>query len=148
MIIRKYRVERVKEEAKRYEIENESITSPKKMYEVLVKSMGLDKRTQETFCLMAYDTKLRLIGVFEVSIGVINATHVDMRAIFQRAFLCNAYAIAVAHNHPSGCPRPSAEDREVTARIRRASELLGIRFLDHIIVGEDSVYSFLEDHEL
>ena len=66
MIIRKYRVELVKEEAKRYEIENESITSPKKMYEVLVKSMGLDKRTQETFCLMAYDTKLRLIGVFEV----------------------------------------------------------------------------------
>lgn len=148
MIIRKYSVELVKEESKRYEIENESLTTPKKMSEVLIKTLKLDKRTQETFCLLAFDTKLRLIGVFEVSVGVINAAHVDMRAIFQRAFLCNAYAIAVAHNHPSGFPRPSAEDREVTARIRKASELLGIRFLDHIIVGEDSVYSFLEDHEL
>lgn len=148
MIIRKYSVELVKEESKRYEIENESLTTPKKMSEVLIKTLKLDKRTQETFCLLAFDTKLRLIGVFEVSVGVINAAHVDMRAIFQRAFLCNAYAIAVAHNHPSGFPRPSAEDREVTARIRKASELLGIRFLDHIIVGEDAVYSFLEDHEL
>lgn len=148
MIIKKYSVELVKEESKRYEIENEGLTTPKKMCEVLIKTLKLDKRTQETFCLMAFDTKLRLIGVFEVSTGVINATHVDMRAIFQRAFLCNAYAIAVAHNHPSGCARPSAEDREVTARIRKASELLGIRFLDHIIVGDGLFYSFMEDHEL
>ena len=148
MIIRKYSVELVKEESKRYEIENESLTTPKKMCEVLIKTLKLDKRTQETFCLLAFDTNLRLIGVFEVSVGVINAAHVDMRAIFQRAFLCNAYAIAVAHNHPSGSARPSSEDRRITERIKRASDLLGIRFLDHVIVGEDSFYSFLEDHAI
>lgn len=63
--------------------------------------------------------------------------------------LANAAAIIVAHNHPSGEPTPSYEDIELTKRLKAAAELLGIRLLDHIIVGENGrFYSFLEDGAL
>ena len=67
---------------------------------------------------------------------------VSIRSIFSRAILCNANSIIVAHNHPSGIVKPSHEDISITRRIKEASEILDIKLIDHIIIGEDSYYSF------
>ena len=60
----------------------------------------------------------------------------------QRALLCNASRIMIAHNHPSGNSEPSREDKKTTENIRKACDLIGIPLLDHIIIGEDEYFSF------
>jgi len=89
------------------------------------------------------DGKNRIICLEIVSIGTLNQAIVTPRDTFKTALLSNAAAIILVHNHPTGDPTPSAEDLEVTRRLREAGELLGIKVLDHIIVG-DSYYSFVE----
>ena len=104
---------------------------------------------QEHFVLMVLDSRRRVIGINEVSIGTLSASLVHPREVFRAAILLNGAAIIVSHNHPSGDPSPSAEDREATRRLQRAGELLGIPVADHIVIGEgegDSVrfFSFRE----
>jgi len=91
---------------------------------------------EEHFLLMVLDARRRAIGINEVSVGTLSASLVHPREVFRAAILLNGAAIIVAHNHPSGDPTPSAEDREATRRIQRAGELLGIPMADHIIIGE------------
>ena len=104
---------------------------------------------QEHFVLMVLDSRRRVIGINEVSIGTLSASLVHPREVFRAAILLNGAAVIVSHNHPSGDPSPSAEDREATRRLPRAGELLGIPVADHIVIGEgegDSVrfFSFRE----
>lgn len=104
---------------------------------------------EEHFCLMVLDSRRRVIGVNEVSVGTLSASLVHPREVFRAAILLNGAAIVVAHNHPSGDPAPSPEDREATRRLQRAGEILGIPVADHIVLGEgvgDSVrfFSFRE----
>ncbi|MDX2152090.1 MAG: JAB domain-containing protein [Bryobacteraceae bacterium] len=94
---------------------------------------------EEHFCLMVLDSRKRVIGINEVSVGTLSASLVHPREVFRAAILLNGAAIIVAHNHPSGDPYPSQEDKEVTHRLRRAGELLGIPLADHIVLGEASV---------
>jgi DNA repair protein RadC len=70
---------------------------------------------------------------------------VHPREVFAAAVREGAAAVVVAHNHPSGDPTPSREDRAITERLRRAGELLGIELLDHVVVGDERAYSFAED---
>lgn len=91
---------------------------------------------EEHFVLMVLDSRRRVIGINEVSVGTLSASLVHPREVFRAAILLNGAAIIVAHNHPSGDCSPSAEDREVTRRIQRAGELLGIPLADHIVIGE------------
>lgn len=76
-----------------------------------------------------------------VSIGGQTSAPIHPREIFQMALLAGSVSIILAHNHPSGNPEPSREDLSVTAALSDAAKLLGIRFLDHIIVGDQSFYS-------
>ena len=71
-----------------------------------------------------------------------------MRSLFSRAMLCNANSIIVAHNHPSGVVKPSGEDINLTRRIKEAGEILDIKLQDHIIIGEDDYYSFINEGRL
>lgn len=148
MLVKKYGVELVKEESKRYDCENKSMNCSQKMFNVLTDVFRLDKKPQESFYLLAFDTKLRLIGTFEIGRGTLDYTVVDTKGIFQRALLCNASKIAVAHNHPSGEVEPSREDISVTKRISSCGELMGIRLIDHIIVGDGKYYSFADNQML
>ena len=66
------------------------------------------------------------------------------REVFKPAILLNSCGIIAAHNHPSGDPTPSAEDRVLTARLRQAGELIGIALLDHLVLGDDRIYSFAD----
>jgi DNA repair protein RadC len=102
---------------------------------------GMDR---EKFVVVLLDAKHRPTGVNVVSIGSLTATIVHPREVFKPAIAGNAAAILLGHFHPSGSPEPSAEDRELTKRLRDAGELLGIRVVDHVIVGDGKHYSFAD----
>ena len=82
------------------------------------------------------NTKHTLIGVHVVSVGTLDASLVHPREVFKAAYLSNASALIVAHNHPSGDPTPSGEDRALSERLRQAGELLGVTLLDFVIVTD------------
>jgi DNA repair protein RadC len=104
----------------------------------------LRHETKEYFIAAHLDTKNRLLCLEIVSTGSLTASIVHPREVFKSALLSSAAGIIFIHNHPSGDPTPSQEDREITNRLRDASELLGIRLLDHVIVGTDQHYSFTD----
>ena len=96
---------------------------------------------REQFWVLLLDTKHNVVGANCVSIGTIDASLVHPREVFKAAILANCSAIILAHNHPSGNVAPSPEDKEITMRLVSAGKILGIRVLDHIIVG-DETFSF------
>ena len=102
---------------------------------------GLDR---EQFLVCCLDAKHAIIGVNVVSIGSLTLSIVHPREVFKPAILLNACGIIAAHNHPSGDPTPSPEDRTLTARLRQAGDLIGIALLDHLILGDDRIYSFAD----
>jgi len=83
-----------------------------------------------------------------VSRGTLNSSIVHPRDVFRDAVRESAAAVILLHNHPSGDPRPSAEDRALTRRLVEVGQTLGIRVLDHVIVGADEYYSFAENGEI
>jgi DNA repair protein RadC len=103
--------------------------------------VGLDR---EQFLVCALDAKHAIIGVNIVSVGSLTLTIVHPREVMKPLILLNAGAWICAHNHPSGDPTPSAEDRVLTTRLREVSDLLGIQLLDHLIFGDRRVYSFAD----
>ena len=142
-IMTKYRLELVKEESHKYEVETR-ISCPKDIYEVLTKVCRIQCNAEEVFILITLNTKNIVTGYFEVHRGTINTSLVHPREVFKRALLNNASNIIVAHNHPSGDPNPSKEDIQITERLKEAGNLLGINLIDHIIVGEDKYISLKE----
>lgn len=96
---------------------------------------------REHFLALYLDTRHRLTAVETVSIGSLNASLVHPREVFRPAVGMTAAAVIVAHNHPSGCPEPSRDDLDLTARLSGCGRLLGIELLDHLIVGGEQVYS-------
>ena len=91
---------------------------------------------QETVWVIMLDTKMRAIGApVEVSRGTLDECMMPTRDIMRAALMANASAVILAHNHPSGDPRPSAEDVNVTKKIMEAGDIIGVRVLDHIIIG-------------
>jgi DNA repair protein RadC len=91
---------------------------------------------REHFLVAMLDRKNRLIGINTVAIGSLSAAVVHPREVFKPAILSNAASIIVGHNHPSGDPQPSSEDRLLTYKLYKAGQLLGIELLDHVIIGD------------
>lgn len=116
--------------------------SPESVYAYL--SMQMKNLTQEYFKVILLNTKNEVIDVEDITVGLINSSLVHAREIFRCAILKNAYSVILVHNHPSGDPNPSGNDYEVTKKISEAGRILGIKVCDHIIIGNDSYYSFLE----
>ncbi len=104
----------------------------------------LMKETKEQFLTLHLDGKNRILCMDIVSIGGLNQSIVDMRSVFQTACLSAAAAIICIHNHPSGDTTPSSEDISITRRLKDAGEIMGIKLLDHIIVGDGEYLSFVE----
>ena len=90
---------------------------------------------REVFAAVFLDTRHRLIEYVELFQGTIDGAEVHPREVVRQALRCNAAAVIVAHNHPSGTTDPSAADRAVTARLKQALALVDIRLLDHVIVS-------------
>ena len=102
----------------------------------------LGRMRQEVFCVLLLDSRHRLIREVEVSRGSLNQSLVHPREVFAPALREAAAAILVVHNHPSGDPQPSREDHEVTRRLERAGEILGIPLLDHVVIAAQGFCSF------
>lgn len=99
---------------------------------------------RESFFALLLDARSCVLGLRVVSTGVLDAAPVHPREVFGAAVRESARSVVVAHNHPSGDPTPSAEDRAVTDRLREAGALLGVELLDHVVVGAASYFSFAE----
>ncbi len=102
---------------------------------------GLDR---ERFIALYLDARHRVRALETVSIGSLNASLVHPREVFKPAIALSAAAVIVAHNHPSGDPRPSGDDLELTGRLDKCGELLGIALLDHLVVGDADITSIRE----
>ena len=98
----------------------------------------LELEVVEVCYVLCLATPLTLIGYHQLSRGSLNTTLVHPREVFKVAIMVNAAAIVLAHNHPSGDPRPSSDDLQVTLRVKNAGEVIGIELLDHIIVGHQN----------
>lgn len=105
--------------------------------------MRIHEKPEEYMYMICMNTKNKVIGVFEISHGTVNASLVTPREVFQKALLANATSIIVMHNHPSGEITASREDIEVTKRLVEAGKIVGIEVLDHIIIGDR--YSSLKE---
>jgi DNA repair protein RadC len=105
----------------------------------------LQTADREKFVVLHLDNKHRLLCLDVVSVGSLTASIVHPREVLKTALLVNAAAIVLVHNHPSGDPTPSREDLEITRRIREACDILGLRVLDHVIVGQGRYVSFVDD---
>jgi DNA repair protein RadC len=101
-------------------------------------------RQQEEFHIVTLDTKLFPIATHQITVGTLDASLVHPREVFRPAIRDAASAIILVHNHPSGDSTPSREDIAVTERLRKSAEIIGIRVLDHIVVGSDNCTSIAE----
>ena len=99
---------------------------------------------REFFFMITLDSKNRTIGYHTISMGSLSSSVVHPREVFKPAILENSAAIVFLHNHPSGDPAPSREDRECTNRLTAAAKILGIRVLDHIVFGQTDYFSFAD----
>jgi DNA repair protein RadC len=99
---------------------------------------------REHFFVLLLNSKNQLIREVLVSVGSLNVSVVHPREVFAAAVKDSASAMIVLHNHPSGDPSPSREDRDCTKRLVQAGKILGIRVLDHIVIGHDYYYSFAD----
>jgi DNA repair protein RadC len=104
----------------------------------------LGGRQRERFVALYLDARHRLLDQVTVAVGSLDASLVHPREVFRPAVAVGAVALLVAHNHPSGCPRPSRDDLELTARLDRCGRLMGIELLDHLVVGAREVLSIRE----
>ncbi|MBR5791312.1 MAG: DNA repair protein RadC [Phascolarctobacterium sp.] len=103
---------------------------------------------KEQFVVILLNGKNKVIGTEVVSEGSLSSSIVHPREVYAPAILHHAAAIMVAHNHPSGDPKPSFEDEEVTRMLSRSGKVLGIPMIDHVIIGDGNYYSFLENEAL
>lgn len=108
----------------------------------------LADRKQEHFVAISLNGAHEVIAVRIVTIGLVNSTQVHPREVFSEPICDRACAVIVAHNHPSGSLTPSEEDKKVTASLKEASKILGIKLLDHIIFSQTSFLSFAEENIL
>jgi DNA repair protein RadC len=110
------------------------VVTPQAMADIMRAYLGDVDR--EHFMVVLLDQQLRPIGVNTVSVGILTSAMVHSREVFKPAILANAASIIVGHNHPSGDTKPSAEDRELTLKLKGAGVLLGIPLVDHVIIGD------------
>lgn len=102
---------------------------------------------REVTAVMSVDTKCSPLAVEVVSVGGLDACTIDPRIIYKHALLSNAASVLCFHNHPSGDPEPSVADKRMTERLYEAGKILGVRLLDHIIIGDDAYFSF-QEHDM
>ncbi|GHV54746.1 DNA repair protein RadC [Spirochaetia bacterium] len=105
-------------------------------------------RKQERFLCLSLNGAYEIIAVRIVTIGLVNRTIVHPREVFADAVTDRAAAVVVAHNHPSGRLTPSPEDDEITSRLKAAADILGIRFLDHLIFTNAVWFSYRQSGRL
>lgn len=137
----------VKEKTTRYDVNN-TLTSPETAYKFIECVCELSSEPEENLMMLTLSTKNTVTGVFTVSKGSLNNSIVHPREVYKRALLNNANSIMIFHNHPSGDPAPSREDIAITKRLEEAGKIIGIKLLDHLIIGDERFTSLREKGEM
>jgi len=119
-----------------------TIKSPVEVSMLLMEEMRHLKK--EIFKIILLNTKNHIIKYLNVSVGSLNSSIVHPREVFSEAVKAGCSGMLLAHNHPSGDPEPSREDIETTQRLVNAGNILGIKVLDHVIIGDGRYISFKE----
>ena len=123
----------IKEEISQYFDSEIRYTDPAQVFQIF---QFLRQETKEHFISLHLDGKNRIVCMDRISVGSLNQSIVHPREVFKTALLSSAAAIILLHNHPTGDPTPSREDMAITRRLSEGGEILGIKILDHIIIGE------------
>ena len=127
------------------DIIDKTMNSPDNIARFIIQTLQSDRFSTEHFMVFMLDTKLKVIGFCDISQGSLDTALVHPREVFQPAMMTAKCAgIIVAHNHPSGDPSPSHEDIMTTDRLNDAGKILGIRLIDHVIVGDGNWISLKE----
>lgn len=121
------------------------ISTPK---DVIAQLTELRHNKKEHFVVLYLNAKSQLVHKETISMGTLDANLVHPREVFEPAIKYSAASITVAHNHPSGDPKPSEDDLEVTKRLVEAGKIMGIDVLDHVIITMNSHFSFKDDNLL
>jgi DNA repair protein RadC len=119
------------------------ITTPKDVFELLKNDMGSKKK--EHFKILSLTTRKKLIGIDDISTGILDSSIAHPREIFKSAIQNSAASIILIHNHPSGDPSPSDGDVQLTRRIVEAGRIMGIDVDDHVIIADESFASLRSD---
>ena len=122
--------------------QRKSISNSQEAYESFLAL--IDDPTKEHFMVAYLNRGNKVIKVERISTGGLSGTSADPKVIFKNALLKEATALMVCHNHPSGVPRPSTEDKNLTKNLIAAGKIFDINVLDHLIIGENSYFSFAE----
>ena len=122
------------------------LSTPRAVAEYLLPQFG--NRPVEQFGVLLLDTKHRVVRVAILSIGTLDASIVHPRDVFREATAAGAAGLVLFHNHPSGDPLPSDDDRQLTERLVAAGVIMGIAVLDHVILADETYYSFREHRTL
>ena len=155
MIVREYEL-MLDEETKHSRLElkesfrygRDKFADSESICELMKEKYGLHKKADEYVYILAFNTKMRLLGIFELAHGTGDKCLVDVRGIFMRAVYAGAQSIIMVHNHPSGEVEPSRDDKLINRRVKDAGELMGIPLIDNIIIGSNSFYSFRSSDEI
>ena len=122
--------------------ERHSIGNSREAYEAFLPL--IDDPNKEHFMVAYLNQGNKIIQVERISTGSITATLADPKVIFKKALLKEATSIMLCHNHPSGVAKPSADDKKLTQKLIQAGKIMDITVIDHIIIGENSYFSFAE----
>jgi len=136
------------ERAAKQRLVSAKIDSPEELYKLIQPLIG--NRPTETLIVILVDVKLRYLGMKELSQGTKKQTLASIPEVLHEVLIAEADGFFLAHNHPSGDPKPSQADRDLTQRVREASKIMSLKFHDHLIVGKadylaEGYYSFSEN---
>ena len=137
----------VKESAKNYEI-NGFLGSPQNVFDFVEATLDLSNKAEEYVYIIAVNAKNKVLGISEISHGDETSSMISNKAIMSRLLLMNACRFFLIHNHPSGNFAPSRQDADITEKLKKASDIMQIEMLDHVIISTEGYYSFKEAREM
>lgn len=120
---------------------SKTISSAQDIVKYINEYEELEKATEEHTILICLNTKNQIIAYREIAVGGNNYCCLDIKSIFKTILLSNSSKFILVHNHPSGIAKASKSDFDITEKIRQASKIMNVEFLDHIIVADNSYIS-------
>ena len=141
MEIQKIKLQMVKDGATIYTLDK--ITTPKDIVELINAHEKYDLAPTEKIIVIAMDNKNQINTYTEIATGTTGYANFNMSELFKTILLSNSNKFILVHNHPSGDTTPSKEDFKITEKIKDASNIMGLQFLDHIVIGENTYTSIM-----
>ena len=139
-----YTLKQVKESTVSYDFGQHRITTPETCYNALQQILDLRSEPVEKFGIITLTTKGKIAGIHVLSVGTLDGAYIEPREVYQAALMNNAKSIIAWHNHPSGEPHPSQSDVSLTTLLKYAGDIMKIKLLDHIIIGDEKFVSMKE----